>query len=123
VGLVVVAGCGGSSHQSTSPTSPTKQTSKSQSTNTPAPPRIAAGRVLTSFSGSGNRKLGSLTEKRTTVLEWSATKPPMQIHLSNGFLLLNSNARTGRVRLLRGTYPGVRVATRGPWTIRLRAAR
>jgi hypothetical protein len=58
-----------------------------------------------------------------TVLEWSVGSPPVRITVSRTFLLVSSSAKTGRMRLLPGRYPGVRVLTAGRWTIRLRALR
>lgn len=118
----VLVGCGSGSHQSTSaPATTTRPASQAQSTS--LLPRIPAGQVIASYSGTGNGKPRSLSEANTTVLEWSVGSPPIQIFVSRTFLLVRSTARTGRVRLLPGRYPGVQVVTKGHWTIRLRAIR
>ena len=85
-------------------------------------PRIPAGRVIASYSGTGNGPAWSLAEAKPTVLEWSVGSPPVRITVSRTFLLVRSTAKTGRVRLLPGHYPGLRVLTAGSWTIRVRAA-
>jgi hypothetical protein len=98
------------------------QTQATQTTPAVTPPQIAAGAVIRSISGTGVQKVGSLSQARTIVLEWQVAKPPFQLLLPNGFLLVSSQARTGRVRLLPGKYPVVRVVTNGRWTLALRAA-
>jgi hypothetical protein len=87
-----------------------------------AAPPIAAGLVIHSFSGVGNATIGSLSEKTAIVLEWHAGKPPFQVFISNGFRMVDSRARTGRIRIRPGRYRSVHVATRGAWTILLRTA-
>jgi hypothetical protein len=72
-------------------------------------PVIGAGRVIRSFSGTGN-------------LQWRTAGRAIQLFTVHGFVLVDSHAATGRVRLARGDYPVLRVATRGSWTVQLRAA-
>jgi len=104
----------------------TSSTKHSQSVARPAvrskSPVISAGAVTRSLSGTGDRAIGALSEKSTVVLEWSTTTPPIQVFALHGFLLVNSNSATGRVRLARGEYKGLRVATKGHWTIQVRAS-
>ena len=104
----------------------TSSTKHSQAVARPAvrskPPVISAGAVTRSLSGTGDRAIGALSEKSTVVLEWSTTTPPIQVFAPHGFLLVNSNFATGRVRLARGEYKGLRVATKGHWTIQVRAS-
>ena len=85
-------------------------------------PAISAGAVTRSLSGTGNQSIGTLSEKSTVVLEWSTTSPPIQIFNTHGFMLVNSSSATGRIRLTRGDYTGLRVAAKGHWTIEVRAA-
>jgi hypothetical protein len=85
-------------------------------------PVIGAGRVIRSLSGTGNRRIGSLSEKTAIVLEWRTAGRAIQLFTVRGFVLVDSHAATGRVRLARGDYPVLRVATRGSWTVQLRAA-
>ncbi|MGA2929947.1 MAG: hypothetical protein ABSG43_28960 [Solirubrobacteraceae bacterium] len=85
-------------------------------------PVISAGVVTSTLTGTGNQPIGTLSEKTTVVLQWSTTVGPIQIFNTHGFLLVNSSAATGRVRLARGEYKGLRVAARGHWTIQLRAS-
>jgi hypothetical protein len=85
-------------------------------------PVIGAGRVIRSFSGTGNRRIGSLSEKTAIVLQWRTAGRAIQLFTVHGFVLVDSHAATGRVRLARGGYPALRVATRGSWTVQLRAA-
>jgi hypothetical protein len=105
------------SHSSTSPAAPTG--SSTPSATTPAAP--AGVRVLRRFSGHGNTALGTIPLHSPAVLAWSAGQPPMQIFTSRGFLLVNSKGSSGTVRLARGTYRGVRVASRGSWVVELRS--
>jgi hypothetical protein len=122
VAVLAVAGCGGSGHGSTGPASrPSRPTSSRRTGAVATTPAITAGAVLKSFSGSGAQTIGSISETRATVIQWSATRPPLQLVLPNGFLLVSTEARAGRVRLLRGTYSGVRVMTKGRWTLELRS--
>jgi hypothetical protein len=78
--------------------------------------------VIRSFSGTGNRRIGSLSEKTAIVLQWRTAGRAIQLFTVHGFVSVDSHAATGRVRLARGGYPALRVATRGSWTVRLRAA-
>ncbi len=82
----------------------------------------SAGAVIGTLKGTGDQPIGTLSEKSTVVLEWSTAAGSIQIFNTHGFLLVNSSARTGTVRLARGDYKGLRVAAEGHWTIRLRAA-
>jgi hypothetical protein len=83
---------------------------------------VAAGRVIRSFSGVGDRRIGALSEGAAVVLEWRTAGRAIELFSVRGFVLVDSHAATGRVRLARGGYPALRVATRGPWTVELRAA-
>jgi hypothetical protein len=98
-----------------------------QSTKAPAPnstqgaaPRVG-GRVLRRFSGSGNTRLGTIVLSSPAVLVWSAQHPAIQIFTAKSFMLVSSHAFSGRLQLSRGTYPGIRVASRARWSIELRA--
>lgn len=79
------------------------------------------GRLLRRFTGSGNTRLGTIVVSSAQVLVWRAQRPPVQIFAANRFILVSSHASTGSVRLSRGTYPGLRIASRAGWTIELRA--
>jgi hypothetical protein len=83
--------------------------------------RPTSGPVLRSFAGSGNTRLGTISVSSSELLVWSAQRAPIQIFTTNGFILVSGRTRTGSVRLARGTYAGVRVATRGGWSIQLHA--
>jgi hypothetical protein len=72
------------------------------------------------FSGSGNRKLGTLRIRRSAVLRWKTRGGLFQVSERHGFLLLDTRARRGHVRIHRGVYRGVRVSTRSRWTISIR---
>ena len=80
---------------------------------------IQTGPVLKSLFGDGDKAIGTLTASTAVVLEWSTTKAPIQIFNSHGFVLVNSSSGTGEVRLARGTYTEMHVATKGRWTITL----
>jgi hypothetical protein len=56
-----------------------------------------------------------------TTLVWRVDHPPIQIFTSSGFMLVNSQAASGTIRVSRGTYHGVRVASGEGWTIELRS--
>jgi len=79
------------------------------------------GRLLRRFSGSGNTRLGTIAVSSGQVLVWRAQRPPLQIFAANRFILVSSHAFAGNVKLARGSYPGVRVASHAAWTIELRA--
>jgi hypothetical protein len=78
--------------------------------------------VISRFTGSGDKVLGTLAEKTATVLQWSTSSHPVQLSVANGFLLLASPARAGRIKLPPGKYPGLRIATRHGWSVELRVA-
>ena len=78
--------------------------------------------LLRSLSGVGDQAIGTLSEKATVVLQWSTTKPPIQIFNPHGFLIVNSDSLTGTVKLARGEYKGLRVASKGSWKIRIHAS-
>jgi hypothetical protein len=80
------------------------------------------GATIRVISGTRNVKIGTLTEPTSVFLVWTASAAPIQIFTSQGNLLLSSHARSGRIRLAPGQYPGLRVASPGAWTLRLHAA-
>jgi hypothetical protein len=108
----IAGGCGGGSQSSITPST---STSASQSPSQ----AVHAGKLIRKISGAGPQTVGSLSTKRVVVLTWTATKPPIQIFTSKGFLLVKGDARSGQVELTAGSYPGVRVATAGRWMIEL----
>jgi len=79
------------------------------------------GRLLGRYAGNGNARLGTIVAHSPSVLAWSAGHPGMQIFTSSGFILVDSNASSGAIRLSAGTYRGVRVAARAAWAIELRS--
>lgn len=81
----------------------------------------ASGPVLRSFAGSGNTHLGTISVASPELLVWSAQHTPIQIFTTNGFILVSGRTSTGSVRLARGTYAGVRIATRAGWSVQLHA--
>ena len=85
-------------------------------------PVVKAGALLSSIHGTGDQAIETLSPKATVVLEWSTTKPPIQMFTTRGFLLLNSPSATGSVRLAHGIYKGLHVATRGTWTLQIHAS-
>ena len=95
---------------------PKASTSPSSKAPAPAP----GGHLLRHFAGSGNAGLGTLVIRSRSVLSWNAAHPSIQIFTARGFLLVSSHASSGSVQLSRGTYTGMRVATRGGWSIELR---
>lgn len=88
----------------------------------PRPPVIAAGPVIKTFTGDGDRAIGSLAEKQAIVVQWSTSTPSIQLFTAQGIVLVNASSPVGRVRLAQGDYSGLRVATPGRWTVQLRLA-
>lgn len=86
------------------------------------PPAIAAGKVIKTFAGEGDRAIGSLAEKRPIVLQWQTSASSLQLFTAQGVLLVDASSPVGRVRLAQGDYSGLRVATPGRWTVQLRLA-
>jgi hypothetical protein len=78
--------------------------------------------VIRRFTGSGNHVLGSLAEKTAIVLQWRTSGHPIQLAVRSGFLLLDSPARAGRIKLPPGEYSGLRIATPNGWSVELRVA-
>jgi hypothetical protein len=64
--------------------------------------------------------LGTIVVSVPSVLIWHAQRAPIQIFTSSGFLLVQSATANGNVRLAKGTYRGVRVASHAGWSIELR---
>ena len=81
-----------------------------------------AGPVIQSFTGDGDRAIGSLAERRTIVLQWKTSAPTIQLFTAHGLVLLDTQSPVGRVRLSQGEYSGLHVATPGRWTVQLRLA-
>ena len=90
--------------------------------STPSTPVIDAGALIGTRTGTGNQAIGTLIESSEVVLRWSTTKPPLQIFDSRGFLVVDSQSATGSVRLARGSYKGLRIATKGHWTVQVHAS-
>jgi hypothetical protein len=65
--------------------------------------------------------LGTLTLPSPVVLVWHAAGGTTQIFTSSGFMLVNSTAPLGSVRLTPGSYPHLRVASRAGWSIELQS--
>jgi hypothetical protein len=80
------------------------------------------GATIRIINGTSNATIGTLAEHTSVFLVWKASEAPIQIITSQGNLLLSSHARNGSIRLAAGTYGGLRVASPGAWTLRLRAA-
>ncbi len=80
------------------------------------------GATIRTINGTSNTTIGTLAERTSVFLAWNASEGPIQIITSQGNLLLSSHARNGSIRLAAGTYGGLRVASPGAWTLRLRAA-
>ena len=138
-----IAGCGSSSSTSSSASNAASAPNSSSSTaaSTPAasapstatsaqpshpsaaaPPAAAtSGTLLHRYSGTGDYLLGKLVLPASRVLVWSAHYGKIQIFTASGFMLVNSQSATGSVRLARGTYSGVRVATAASWSLELRS--
>jgi hypothetical protein len=72
------------------------------------------------YAGNGDKAIGAMVIKTPVTLTWSAAKPKIQVFTRSGFVLVNSTKSSGSVRISQGTYRGVRVASRGSWTITLR---
>ncbi len=96
-------------------------TGASSSGSAPPPAPSASGRLLRKFAGSGPERLGTVVVSVPSTLVWRADHPPIQIFTTSGFILVNGQAASGTIRLSRGTYRGVRVASREGWTIALRS--
>jgi hypothetical protein len=78
---------------------------------------------LRTFSGTGNKRLGTLRLRRATVMSWKTGGGPFQISDRRGFRILYTSAARGHLTIRRGTYRGVRVSARGKWRIVLRPKR
>jgi hypothetical protein len=125
VAAAVAGGCGAGTH----PSAATAQAAAHPTVTLPGQagvaepqPVIATGPVVRLFAGARSQAIGSLSEHRLVVIRWKVAKPPIQIYTSQGNLLLSSDRRSGAIRLRRGEYRNVRIATNGHWTIELRSA-
>jgi hypothetical protein len=115
ISQAAVTGQGGAGPQVTVQPSSAKRSDARTATTRPG----ATIRVIT---GTHNAAIGTLAERTSVFLVWTASEGPIQIVTSQGNLLLNSHARSGTIRLAAGTYGGLRVASPGAWTLRLHAA-
>ena len=128
-GAVAVGGCGAGTHPPVATSQAAEQPSVTSSSpgqaaaavSQAAAPVIATGPLVRMFSGARSQAIGSLSETRSLVIRWNVAKPPIQIYTSKGNLLLSSDRRSGTIRLGRGEYRKLRIATNGHWTIQLRA--
>ena len=100
---------------------PAKSTKAQAPNSTQGASPSAGGRPLRRFAGSGNTRLGTIVVSSPAVLVWRAQHPAIQIFTAKGFMLVSSHASSGSIQLTRGTYPGMRVASRAGWSIELRA--
>jgi hypothetical protein len=124
---VAATACGtGAQHATTAVSAPAPAPREAAAARTPIaasrPPVISAGRMIRSFSGAGGREIGSLSEKTPIVLQWSTSAPRFQLFTERGVILLDSHARTGRIRLAPGSYSRLHVASPASWTLLLRAS-
>jgi hypothetical protein len=117
VSQAAVTGQTGPGPQVTVRPSPAKRSGAVVQTATPRP-----GATIRTINGTSNATIGTLAERTSVFLVWNASEAPIQIITSQGNLLLSSHARSGSIRLAPGTYGGLRVASQGAWTLRLRAA-
>lgn len=119
LGVTLLVGCGGGSSPAGSAGS--NQTTAPALNSTQGAPPPVGGRLLRRFAGSGNTRLGTIVVSSPAVLVWRAQHPAIQIFTAKGFTLVSSHASSGSIQLSRGTYPGMRVASRARWSIELRA--
>lgn len=124
---VAATACGtGAPHATTAASAPAPSLRQAAAARAPIaaprPPVISAGQRLRSFSGTGAREIGSLSEKTAIVLQWSTSAPRFQLFTARGVILLDSHARTGRIRLAPGSYSRLHVASPASWTLLLRAS-
>jgi hypothetical protein len=66
--------------------------------------------------------VGTIRITVPTTLIWHA-RGPIQVFTSKGFLIVDSQAPSGGVRLSKGQYPGLRVVASGAWSVELRVSR
>jgi hypothetical protein len=125
VAAAAAGGCGAGTHPPVATAPAAAQpivTSPGQAAAAAPQPVISTGPVVRMFTGAGSQAIGSLSEHRLLVIDWKVAKPPVQIYTAHGNLLLSSDRRSGAIRLARGEYRQLRIATNGHWTIQLRAA-
>jgi len=124
--LALMSACGTSGHPAGAGTTKAlaapSSSSGGRAAATPRPPVIRAGRTIRRFSGTGNAAIGTLSQKNAIVLQWSTSAPRFQLFTAQGFLILDSHARAGRLRLAAGDYSRLRVASPARWTLLLRAS-
>ena len=119
--LALLSACGTTNHRA-GPVQAQRPQAAGHAAPTPRPPVIRAGRTIRSFAGTGNRAIGSLSARKPVVLQWSTSGERIQLFTGQGFLLLDSHARAGRLRLVPGNYSRLRVASPARWTLLLRAS-
>ena len=125
--LIAASGCGAGEKRTNATSAQAPQSGRQSVSVTPGavpaphPPVIRAGRTIRRFSGSGNHAIGSVSAKTAVVLQWSTSGQGFQLITRQGFLLLDSHARAGRIRLSPGDYR-LRVASPARWTVLVRAS-
>jgi hypothetical protein len=99
---IAIAGCGSSS--GSSPTT----------TATSSPAKVGPAQT---FSGTGDKLLGTLSLKRTVVIHWTVSGQRFSLTDKSQKLKISGAGKTGQSFAAEGTYRSVRVNASGHWTV------
>ncbi len=69
------------------------------------------------FSGRGDRSLGTVVLKRTSVVRWTSTGKRFAVTAGSKKLNISGRRRSGQSFAAKGTYRNVKVKARGRWTL------
>jgi hypothetical protein len=86
-------------------------------TQTPSPSSEGGGEGQT-YSGTGNKSLGTITVTRESNLQWTSSGRHFEV-LSGEETPVSSSAHSGSTPLEAATYANVRVNADGQWTIKI----
>ncbi len=79
-------------------------------------PRAKLGTPRT-WSGSGDRTLGTIALPRSVVVHWTVSGPRFAVVDASGKLAISGMGATGASFVAAGTYSGVKVTASGRWTL------
>jgi hypothetical protein len=110
----------------TSKSAPSKQSSKSKKKKkaapvrtVPIPPaRAKVGKAQT-FSGDGDKTLGTITLKRSAVVRWTSTGGSFALVDGAKKVSISGDAKSGQTFIAAGDYKSVKVTAKGHWTLSL----
>lgn len=88
-------------------------------TTAAAPAATTPASATKRWSGTGNRSLGTVKLTRDSVVRWTSSGARFSLTDRSGKLKISGRTKAGQSFAVRRTYRGVRVASRGRWTLQI----